>query len=174
MKLLPCIAVALLLLVGPAHAEDACKAFKWDVTHEHALFVREGRMAAAGKDAAAAPTLDVDKLYLMTLLPQKQVKFAAPPSKKTPAKGAFAGVAHFQVMRPGQYRVSLDAPFWIDLVANGKPLTPIDFSSAHGCDMPRKVVVFDVPAAQSLTLQLGGSTEDKVHLTLTPVAAPKK
>jgi len=173
-KLLPCLAVAALLQMPQAHADDACAGFKWDVKHEHALFVHEGHVANAGKDDASAPTLDVDKLYLLTLVPQKTVKFAAPPSKKMLADGASAGLVHFRVAKPGQYRVSVDVPFWIDVIADGKAIASTDFSGAQGCTMPRKIVLYDLPATQkTLTVQFSGATEDKVHVTLTPVPASK-
>src|SRR3954462_6982349 len=106
MKLLPCVAVAALLLFRQAHADDACSGFKWDMKHEHTLFIHEGHVATMGKDDKSAPMLDVDRLYLLTLSPQKTVKFAAPPSKKMPAAANSAGLVHFRIAKPGQYRVS--------------------------------------------------------------------
>jgi hypothetical protein len=180
MKLLPCLAIAALSLFRQAYADDACNAFKWDMKHEHALFIREGHMATAAKDDQSAPALDVDRLYLVLLSPQKSVKFAAPPSKKmpaadkkTPTADASAGLLHFRIAKAGQYRVSSDVPLWIDVVADGKAIAPVDFSSAHDCTAPRKVILYDLPAAQALTVQLSGSSETQAHITLTPVPAAK-
>ena len=117
--------------------------------------------------------LDVDRLYLLTLSPQKTVKFAAPPSKKMPAAANSAGLVHFRIAKPGQYRVSADVALWIDVVADGKVIPSLDFSSAHDCTAPRKVVVYDLPATQALTVQLSGSSEAQAHITLTPVTMPK-
>ncbi|MET0226113.1 MAG: hypothetical protein ABW187_06725 [Dokdonella sp.] len=169
MKLLPCVAVTALLLFRQAHADDACSAFKWDMKHEHTLFMHEGHTATVGKDDKSAPMLDMDRLYLITLAPQKTVKFAAPPSKKAPAASGSAGLVHFRIAKAGQYRVSADVPLWIDLVADGKAIAPVDFSSAHECTAPRKVVLYDLPASQALTVQLSGSSEAQAHITLTPV-----
>ncbi|HEY0232891.1 MAG TPA: hypothetical protein VGC55_16720 [Dokdonella sp.] len=175
MKLLPCVAFALMLpLFQLAHADDACSGFKWDVKHEHTLFIHEGRMATAGKDDKSAPMLDVDRLYLLGLSPQENVKFATPPAKKMLADGASAGLVHFRIAKAGQYRVSVDVPFWIDAVVDGKSIPSIDFNGAQGCTAPRKIVVYDLPATPSLTLQFSGSTEARGHITLTPVPAAKQ
>ena len=75
--------------------------------------------------------------------------------------------------KPGQYRVSADVALWIDVVANGKVIPSVDFGSAHDCSAPRKVVVYDLPATQALTVQLSGSSAAQAHITLTPATAQK-
>ncbi len=134
--------LAAFVLAAPSvHADDACTGFKWNAAHEHALFLGDAAAATAGKDVASAPKLDLDRLYELALSPQDGVRFAAPPSKTMLADGAYAGVVRFAPAQAGQYRVSLDVPFWIDVVADGKPIPSIDFNGAHGCDKPRKIVV---------------------------------
>ena len=153
-----------------ASASDACKSFKWDVSHEHALFVGKAESASAGKSGHSAPLLQLDRLYALALLPQDTVQFAASPSKKMLADGASAGLIRFRVPKAGQYRVALAVPFWIDIVAAGKVVPSLDFNGSPGCDKPRKVVVYELPAEQELTLQFSGLSEDTLHFTLTPVA----
>ena len=104
----------------PAAAADPCAGFKWDVGREHALFSGPPVSVLAGKDVAAAPTIDVDRLYQLKLTPQNQVTFAVSPGKKMIADGSYAGLAQFKIDTPGAYRVSVDVPFWIDVVADGK------------------------------------------------------
>jgi hypothetical protein len=175
MNLLRCIAVATAVsLFRFAHADDACSGFKWDVTHEHALFLGMPTTATAARDDATAPALESDRLYDLTLSAQDGVKFAAAPSKKMLADGAYAGLVHFHVAQAGRYRVSLGTPFWIDLVADGKAIPSIDFNGAQGCDKPRKIVVYELPGGRDLTLQLSGMTETHVRVALTAVAAPAK
>lgn len=175
MKTLSCLFTAGLALALPsAHADDPCTGFKWDASHEHALFLGEATRATAGKDAASAPLLAVDHLYAIALAPQEEVRQIVPPSKKKLDDGASAGLVRFKVAQAGQYRVSLDIPFWIDLVADGKAIASVDFNGAHGCTTPRKIVVYDLAAGQEVTLQLGGSTESEVRVALTPVSAAAK
>jgi hypothetical protein len=158
---------------APALAADPCTGFKWDVSKEHALFGGSPVSLPAGKDAASAPTIAADHLYELKLMPQDQVAFALPPGKTMLTDGAYAGLAAFTVGTPGAYRVSVDVPFWIDVVANGKLVATKDFQGQHGCDAPHKIVEYELTAAQPFVLQVSGSTKSIVRLTVTQSPAPK-
>jgi hypothetical protein len=161
-----------LLLGGGATAamaaDDPCTGFKWNMTQEHALFAQAPQAAAAGHDLASAPTVKAQQLYELTLAPQDAVKFVVPPGKKSLADGAFAGLVHLKVPAAGSYRISLDAGFWIDVVGNQKLIESTDFGGMHGCDTPRKVVIFNLPAGDDLVLQISQAAKDHVRVTLTP------
>ena len=152
-------------------ADDPCTGFKWNVTQEHALFTQAPQAATAGHDLASAPTMKAQQLYELTLAPQNTVKFVVQPGKKSLADGAFAGLVHLQVPAAGSYRVSLDAGFWIDVVGNQKLIESTDFGGMHGCDTPRKVVIFNLPAGDDLVLQISQAAKDHVRVTLTPGSA---
>lgn len=175
MKMLPCLFAAVLASTAlHARADEACNGFKWDASHEHALFLGPATKTTAGKDAASAPPLDADRLYAVALAPQEAVSLLSPPSKKMLNDGASAGLVRFKVASAGTYRVSLDTAFWIDLVVDGKTIPSIDFNGAHGCTTPRKIVVYDLPANRDITLQLGGQAAPEVRVALTPVPAAAK
>jgi hypothetical protein len=140
---------------------------KWDVSKEHTLFGGPAATLTAGKDAASAPAIDVDRLYELKLTPQDQTAFVLPPGKKMLTDGAYAGLATFKVNTSGVYRVSLDLPFWIDVVAAGKLVATKDFQGQQTCDAPHKIVEYELAAAQPLVLQLSGSTKTVVRLTVT-------
>jgi hypothetical protein len=152
-------------------ADDACTVFKWNITQEHALFTKAPEAVTAGHDLASAPTMKAQQLYELTLAPQDTVKFVAPPGKKSLADGAFAGVVHLKVPAAGSYRISLDAGFWIDVVSHQKLIDSTDFGGMHGCDAPRKVVIFNLPAGDDLVLQISQAAKDHVRVTLTPGSA---
>jgi hypothetical protein len=160
--------LVLLALSGIAAAEppDPCSQFAWNVTHELALFAATPTASAAGKDAVSAPLIRGERLYELILTPQSQVTFALSPGKKALADGAFAGLAQVRITTPGRYRVSLDGPFWIDLVANGKLLVSRDFTGNHECKSLRKLVEFQLPAGEVL-LQLSGAGQERVRVSLT-------
>jgi hypothetical protein len=99
------------------------------------------------------------------------VKFILPPAKKGLPDGAFAGLVHLQVPTAGTYRVSLDQGFWIDVVGNQKFVESTDFTGISGCNAPRKIVLFNLPAGADLVLQLSGAAKDHVRVTLTPAPA---
>jgi hypothetical protein len=155
-------------------ADDPCTGFKWDVSREHALFGGSAASVIAGKDTASAPAIATDHLYELKLTPQTQVSFARPPGKTMLTDGAFAGLVTFRVTAPGAYRVAVDVPFWIDVVADGRLVATKDFQGAHGCDAPHKIVEYELAAAQPLMLQVSGSTQAVVRLTVTasPAAHP--
>jgi hypothetical protein len=166
-------AVLAVAATAPAIAADPCSGFKWDVSKEHALFVGSPVSLPAGKDAASAPTIAADHLYELKLMPQDQIAFTLPPGKKMLTDGAYAGLAAFTVDTPGAYRVSVDVPFWIDVVADGKLVATKDFQGQQSCDAPHKIVEYELAAARPLVLQLSGSTKSIVRLTVTRSSAPK-
>jgi hypothetical protein len=155
----------------PAWAQgQACHDFAWDVHQERALFSGPAHSVQGGTAAAAAPTVRPDRLYAVQLAPQPQVKYVTAPGKVMLADGAYGGMVKFRVPHSGSYRVALDAPFWIDVVADGKLLGTEDFSGQRGCANPRKIVVFQMPAGQELWLQISGAHRAQAEFTLT--AAP--
>jgi hypothetical protein len=167
--------LSLVLFAGaggpPAVAADPCLGFKWDVSKEHALFGGPSIALSAGKDVASAPTIGADRLYRLQLVPQSKVAFALAPGKKTSTDAVFAGLAALKLAAPGDYRVSVDAPFWVDVVADGKLATTKDFQGQHGCDAPHKIVEFDLTATRELILQMSGSATATVRLTVTRAPA---
>jgi len=166
--------VALVQLLGSAalQAADAVSCqFAWDVSHEQALFNGAAQTVAAGRAVSAAPQLEPNQLYELALAPQEQVTFAVAPGKKMLSDGAYAGVAHVHIAQAGTYRVSLSAPFWVDLASGDKLITSGDFTGSSHCDTPRKVVQFLLPAGD-LILQLSGATNAEVRVTITSAPTP--
>ncbi|HEY0340764.1 MAG TPA: hypothetical protein VGC34_08170, partial [Steroidobacteraceae bacterium] len=170
-RALPWLTVLLLSGATAATAADdpPCTSAKWDVSQEHALFLKSPESIAAGHDIGSAPAMKARQLYELTLAPQDGVKFILPPAKKGLSDGAFAGLMHFQVPVAGPYRVSLDQGLWIDVVSNQKFVESTDFGGVSGCNAPRKIVIYNLPAGQDLVLQLSGAAKDHARVTLTPV-----
>lgn len=160
---------ALLGLAGIARADEACTQFKWDVSHEHALFQQAATAVTGGSEAGAAPAVKTETLYALTLVPQDGVHFAVPPRKTR--DGAYAGLARLQVAQAGHYRVSLSAPVWVDVVQGGQVLPTADFGGSPGCVTPHKVVEFVLPAGQDLLLEFSGGDSAQVRFSVTAIAA---
>lgn len=150
---------------------DGCVGFKWDVSKEHVLFGGTARVLSAGADPKSAPVLLPQHLYELRLLPQSTVAFAASPGKATPEE-SYAGVAALKIDVAGDYRVSANLPLWIDVAADGNLATVEDFLGLHGCDAPRKIVLFDLRGAKKFLLQLSGADQAAIRLTVTK-APPK-
>ena len=163
-----------LLLWCECASADECAGFKWDVRKEQTLFAGPSIALIAGRDLSSAPVVATDTLYQLQLLPQSVVTFTLSPGKAIPADGVYAGLATLKLERPGHhFRVALDLPFWIDVVANGKLATAVDFQGQRGCDAPHKIVEFDLDGAKQVVLQMSGADNAVVHLTVTQVPPPK-
>jgi hypothetical protein len=154
-----------------AFADDACVDFKWDVTQERALFAATATPLSAGTDSKSAPTMLLNHLYELKLMPQGHVSFAASPGKKTPSAGSNAGIVAFKLPGSGSYRIAVDMPFWIDVVSNGALVAAKDFQGQHGCSAPHKIVEFDLVGTRPLFLQLSNAAPQSVRLTITATPA---
>lgn len=71
-----------------AAAEDPCAGFSWNIAHEPALFAGAARTLAAGRDAATASSLEVERLYEVALAGHEQVQ---PPAADRRAHDAGSG-----------------------------------------------------------------------------------
>jgi hypothetical protein len=154
----------------PVAAADPCDGFSWNVAHERALFAAPAAPVTAAVAAGSAPMLELDKLYDITLAPQDKVSFVLAPAKKALADGAFAGMVKLHLAVSGKYRVSLSEGFWVDVIAEGKFAPTDDFTGAHECRAPRKIVQYSLPAGD-LALQFSNTHSASVRVTIT--AAPK-
>ena len=168
------VAVALLATaVGPAMAAgmpsgNACTGFRWDASHEVALFAATPTKIRAGANAATAPAMRTERLYEVKLSAQAHVRFAVPPGKLMLTGGDSAGILKLDIAAPGLYRVAVDRHFWIDAVAGKRLISTTDFSGSPNCGGPRKIVEFNLPRGP-LLLQLSGYADQSVRLTVTRV-----
>jgi hypothetical protein len=155
-----------------ASADEGCVDFKWDTVKEHALFAGRAEPLNLGADQKSAPMIELQRLYELHLLPQDRVSFAAAPRTQPPV-GAKAGIATFKIPAAGSYRVSVDAPFWIDVLSNGARVVAKDYQGQHGCSAPNKIVEFDLRGSRPFVLQLSNATAGSVRLTVTPTPERK-
>jgi hypothetical protein len=163
------------VLAGTALAAraDDCVDFKWDTVKEHALFAGRADSLTLGTDVKSAPAIELQHLYELKLAPQTLVNFAVAPGKGNSTVGANAGLATFKIPAAGSYRVSVDAPFWIDVVSNGARVVAKDYQGQHGCSPPHKIVEYDLVGTRPFVLQLSNATAGSVRLTVTPTPVRK-
>lgn len=161
------LAVFVVLASGRiALADEGCTALKWNVAHERFLFNGLAKPVVAAKHAKSASELRPDELYELTLVSQGQITPAAPPGKKSPVSGAFAGLAPLHTGIPGRYWISLARAGWIDVLdQHGAPIAPSDYTGG-GRDAPQKVVQFELPAAD-LVMQISSVGASQIQLTVT-------
>jgi len=168
---------ALLLAIGlgaaaamPSRAADPCSQFSWDVARERALFAGTATAVLAGTDAASAPRLLAEHLYELQLRPLDQVRFVATPGRQSSGQSAYAGLATLRITAPGRYRIAVDAPFWIDVVADGGLMSVAGFQGAPDCNAPHKILEFEFAVVRELTLQFSGDRGSRVRVGIVAVA----
>ena len=157
----------------PVFADNDCVDFKWDVSNERALYAQSPVELTAGKDLATAPVIAPNRLYSLRLTSQDRVAFSVSPGKNSSAASTFAGLATLKIAAPGSYRIAVDAPFWIDVVSNGKLVQPTDYQGQRSCSAPHKIVVFDLFDTKPFVLQFSSAQQDHVMVTVTQ-APPRK
>jgi hypothetical protein len=159
---------ALVSASGSASADaDPCGGYKWDVRKERALFAGSAQPLAAGESVEKPAVIEPGRLYAIELKPAAAVRFPAAPGKSAPREGTYAGVLVLEAP-PGKYRVAIDQPLWVDLVSDGKLLAPTDYEGVHGCDAPRKIVIFVLEAGDRWTLQISAADRAAARLSITP------
>jgi hypothetical protein len=151
---------------------DPCSHFKWNVSREVAVMRKTAQpITAALRPGPDLPRLKVDILYTLTLAEQNAVTFAVQPAKSRSDAGARAGLVRFRVDAPGHYRISITSGHWLDVIDHGQVVDSLDFQGHTGCERPRKIVEYELPAGRDLTLQLSGSSDSQVVVAITAVIA---
>jgi hypothetical protein len=150
---------------------DPCAGFSWDVTRERARFLEAPQKVTAGASPAETPAITPDRLYELALLQQSQVHFAVTPGRTRSTQGR-AGLATLSVSTAGVYRIALDQPVWVDVIAQGASIASSDFQGRPGCHAPHKIVEFALPAATPLTLQFSSSDAAAVRFAVLRAPPP--
>ena len=175
----PCLLLALALVVALAaqsaiaDQDDPCAGFSWNMARERALFAAAPQSIAAGRELKSTLLLTPDRLYELQLGEQGQVSMPLAPGRKSvgdagyDGQARYAGLARLQLPRAGSYRISLDQPAWIDVLADGKMLDSSGFQGRPGCLAPHKIVQFALPAGPQLLLQFSAATVPRLRVTIT-------
>lgn len=153
-----------------AQDQDPCAKFTWDVTQELAVMKQSPKpITAAVKTGSDVPQLSLGALYSLKLAKQDGVSFITKPAKPTLDDGAQAGLVKFHTANAGRYRVSITSGHWLDVLDGDKSVASKDFQGQRGCERPRKIVEFELPAAHDFALQFSGSTDAEVIVAVTAV-----
>ena len=164
------------LLLGPLAAYAAeparpaspdCPDTSWDLSQEVALFKGAATSVPAGLAAAAAPRLELSKLYQVALAPVDRVALAA-SARPSQRHDVSAGIIAVQVPRSGNYRVSIDGQFWVEAIGAEGPITSTGFQGHQVCPMIHKIVEFPLRPGR-ITFQVSGASAT-AKLTVTRAA----
>jgi hypothetical protein len=154
-----------------ADVPEPCTHFSWDLSREFAIFQSSAATLHAGRSVEAAPEAALGQLYLLELAAESSVAFAARPGGRRPLADAQAGIVVFTVSTAGHFRVSVDTPVWIDVVAAGGVVDSSAFAGNATCGLIHKSVDFNLPAGERLVLQVSKSSSAIVRLAITPAGS---
>jgi hypothetical protein len=153
-----------------AQMHGGCDNYRTNLTAELQLMAMTPAEVTAGASAGEAPALPQSKAVVVSLLPQSQVRLAAPPAQDRGGADRRAGLVSLGALSAGDWRVSLGSFAWIDAVASGRLLPNPSFEMQSGCAAIFKTVVFHVSEAEPVILQLSGADTQSIRVLLTPAA----
>jgi molybdate transport system substrate-binding protein len=142
----------------------ACSGFRFDVSKELKVFESKPREIAVTTSATA---IDMNQLYSVKLADQSKVSFATTPGKSTVADGSFAGVLKVTSPKAQTIRVTANEAAWLDVLSGNKLIESTRHTGSGNCTVLRKVVEFNVAPDKPVTIQVSGSTEQKIKLAVT-------
>ena len=162
------LAVATLLCLAlsrPGFAEEprGCDKFKWSID------AAQGLLAAAVEPAATA-NLDRGalKAIRLSLTPLAEAHLVKPPERAPKDPASYAGALSFAAGEAGRYRITLSAAAWIDLIQDGRFVSPTAFTGALDCPGVRKSVEFAI-GDPAFTLQVSDAASPTISLAITEV-----
>jgi hypothetical protein len=117
---------------------------------------------APGASQSMRVSLALGKGYEASLLNTPKVAMPVQPEKPGGSM-AFAGLFSFTVPEAGNYSVALGTAAWIDMIEDGKAVSPTSFGHGPECTSIRKIAVFPLKAGIH-TLQVSANAEAKLKL----------
>ena len=163
-----------LMLVGSASLH--CAAWAEPCGSDSTANARAAQPGAVLARAAApnnilAPTLFVDRLYRLTLLPRDKMTFPVTPDEKTLLSGGYAGLARLRIARAGVYRISVSQPIGVAVEVHGDFINPMSSSVPPCAEFPESLE-YSLPRGANLFLEISGARVSNVQLTITRASTP--
>jgi hypothetical protein len=164
------ILLAALTMAMPALAQQpaqtpapACAAMDAKLPADQADWNGKAALGSAtGAGDLAKASLELGKGYEASLLNTPKITFPVQPEKPG-GTVAHAGLFEFTVPAAGNYTIALSTPAWIDVIENGKAISPTTFGHGPECTSIRKMVVFPLQAGKH-ALQVSGNADAKMKL----------
>lgn len=124
-----------------------------------------GLLAATAEPAACSAPADLSATPLAAWTQTDGAADAAivPGRPVTLAMADGAAARTLTIAAAGRYGVAADGRVWIDLVADGKPLTSVEHGHGPACSGIRKIVWFDLtPGTYDVTLSKAATDRVRV------------
>ncbi len=150
-----------------AQMHGGCGNYTADLSNEMRLMAGDALDVKAGTDAGNVPMGALGRAMEVHLAPQTAVHLAAAPAQDRGGAERKAGLVGFEKLEAGDWRVSLDRFAWVDLVRGGQLLETGAFEMQTECPTVFKTVVFHVPEAGPVVLELTGASEGAVRVLVS-------
>ena len=125
--------------------------------------------AAKTIEAASGTLLKIGEAADLALSPTPEVSYGLRPERPG-GSVSHGGMATIAVETEGTYRVAIDSPAWLDVVADGKSLESVGHGHGPDCSGIRKMVDFKLTPGRYL-LQIVGNGSPKLRVLVTSVPA---
>jgi hypothetical protein len=120
--------------------------------------------SATGPADIAKSAVALGKGYEASLLSTPKISYVVQPEKPG-GSASHGGLFAFTVETAGAYTVALQSAAWIDVIENGKAVTPTSFGHGPECTSIRKMVVFPLQPGRHM-LQVSANAEPKMKLMI--------
>jgi hypothetical protein len=160
------VAVAFIVLLGPAVADDGCEKFAWSLARERAAFAATDKTTiAAGDTLAALPA----GALVIRLQAGAQAAFKMPPERKPRTEPWHGGLVRLPALaKAGIYQITLSDDAWIDVIQHGRYARSVGSTGRGDCPGVRKSVRLDLDAGP-VVLQVSGVAPDAIAITIGAV-----
>lgn len=122
--------------------------------------------SATGVGAVSAASFAAGDAVDVRLHPDGKVTYVTLP-KGAGEAASFGGLASFEVMQAGVYRVALGDFAWVDVDRDGKPLTPAAFGHGPECTAVKKVIDYQLEPGRYV-LEISGEKASTLQLLILP------
>lgn len=163
----------ILLAISPytiAHEakDNSCGGYDRNVTQELELL---------SHDVNEMPTsLNIGKAYQIQLKPQTDIMMLAEPHRISLDDASFAVILPLEIPKTGDYRISVSAESWVDIVKKVdknnayEVVSSSDFNGRFECITLRKLVEYHLTENEHYFVQISGATSSNIKLLVTPIS----
>lgn len=148
--------------------DNSCNGYDRNVSQELKLL---------SQDVSEIPAiLNVGEAYQIKLKPQTGITLLAEPNRLSLDEASFAVILPLKIAKTGDYRISVSAESWIDIVKkidktdDYQIVSSHDFNGRFDCAVLRKLVEYQLDENDSYFLQITGATSSNIKLLVTSLS----
>lgn len=149
--------------IAQQSAAPACAAMDANLPADLADWSGKAALTAAtGSADIAKSAAALGRGYEAGLLQTPKIAYPVQPEKPG-GSVSHGGLFQFTVETAGAYTVALSTAAWIDVIENGKAITPTSFGHGPECTSIRKMVVFPLQPGKHV-LQVSANADPRMKI----------